>query len=1137
MAFDNRVRITRRFQRSISIDSDLTDPKSLEGFICPQSFSETLFSMAKHISDSGQGAFTWTGAYGAGKSSLAIALAAMLSGDKKSKKIVREIFDPKLVKEITDAFHSRWKGWKILPVVGSREEPVQIIGRTLADLGFAPPPLRNKWTQQHVLDSVQQVAAANSRTSGGLVIFIDEMGKFLEGASKDNLDLYIFQRLAELSNSNERIRVIGILHQSFDEYAYRLSREMRNEWSKVQGRFIDLGLTVTGDEQINLISRAIESDTSNKKSSSHTEAISKLICLPGSDSKNSVSSSLANCWPLHPVTACLLGPISRRRFGQNQRSVFGFLNSAEVHGFQYFLTNHSASELYKPCRLWDYLRSNLEPSIIASPDGHRWVTASSVYDRCEVEGMDADELAILKTIAVVDLFKDQSGLKPSFELLKTCFPLNQSKLKQSLKKLSDRRAITFKKFLGAYAIYAGSDFDIETAVSKAAEEIQEIDYPQLNELANLRPVLAKRHYHATGAMRWFEITISSLEDVDKIIAQKQKDDNSIGQFVLIVPAYRGRFRAHKLCEEFINSNKLGSVILGVIGESESLTSHALDLLALKAVRDKSSSLAGDDVARREIESRIAGTTEIVVKEIYKGIDNARWYCDGKSQHSFKRDELSILASDLADIHFDDSPKIQNELLCRVKPSTSASLGRKLLLHAMVDNIGQERLSISKNSVEYGLFASIIESTGLYRHDGSEWKFCAPKKRNHANLLPAWSAALNHIRENQDRLINVVEIYNIWRAAPFGIKDGVMPVLVAAFILAESDKVVVYQRSVFRSKFTNVDVDYLIKVPELIQLRWFDISDSMKQLLRGISDIVRDLGSGYNSPTLEPIDVGRGLIAIYDDLPNWTKHTMNLSNHAIQARDIFKRAHDPNNFLFVDLPQLAGNQKFTTAKERENITTVLREGLSELVHAYPKMLQQLRDQMLRELKVVNFSASALSQLRSRAENIRHVGGNFHIQAFVGRLSQYNGSDDGLEGISSLAVNKSPRNWIDNDVKQAKIALAELSKKFLLAETFAHVEGRTDKRQSIGVIIGLPDGKRQTEHSEFDVADTDKNEIDKLVSGINGYLINQNQQQKNLILAALAQIIHDRLTDSGDRSELMELPSSTGNPGHDNKSKET
>ena len=87
------------------------------------------------------------------------------------------------------------------------------------------------------------------------------MGKFLEAAAQDGTDIYVFQQLAEAaSRTNGRLLVVGVLHQAFEEYAHRLSREMRDEWVKIQGRFIDLAVNTTGEEQIDLISRAIESD-------------------------------------------------------------------------------------------------------------------------------------------------------------------------------------------------------------------------------------------------------------------------------------------------------------------------------------------------------------------------------------------------------------------------------------------------------------------------------------------------------------------------------------------------------------------------------------------------------------------------------------------------------------------------------------------------------------------------------------------------------------------------------------------------------------------------------------------------------------------------------------------------------------
>ena len=209
--------------------------------------------------------------------------------------------------------------------------------------------------------------------------------------------------------------------------------------------------------QIELISRAIESDIAPQQFSFLAATVAAFARRQSTGDRERLASVFEACWPLHPVVASLLGTISRRRFGQNQRSIFGFLNSLEPHGFQDFLEKTGDEALYGPDRLWDYLRGNLEPSILASPDGHRWALATEALERCEAIGGDALHIRLLKSIAVIDLFKERSGLVANFDLLKSCFPEDSAKaLKKTLSQLDTWSFTIFKKFLDAHAIYAGA---------------------------------------------------------------------------------------------------------------------------------------------------------------------------------------------------------------------------------------------------------------------------------------------------------------------------------------------------------------------------------------------------------------------------------------------------------------------------------------------------------------------------------------------------------------------------------------------------------------------------------------------------------------------------------------------------------
>ena len=1109
MALNERVRIARRFLRSIRIDSDLGDVAALEGFICPQSSADILATMARHVSETGQGAFTWTGPYGSGKSSLVVALSTLLNGNAGLQKEAAKVFGTRLTKAIHGALPTGTKGWRILPVVARRDDPVAVIGEAAKRAGLVSRQPRGGWTESNLIVTLTEAAAEKPNTHGGLVLFIDEMGKFLEATAQDGSDIYILQQLAEAaSRSNGRFLIVGVLHQAFEEYAHRLSHEMRDEWAKIQGRFIDLIINTAGEEQIDLISRAIESDHRAKKSGPLASAVAGFVRRDRAGDTERLAAMLEACWPLHPVVACLLGPISRRRFGQNQRSIFGFLNSSEPHGFQDFLNHAGDGELYSPDRLWGYLRANLEPSILASPDGHRWALAAEALERCEAIGGDNLHIRLLKTIAVIDLFKERSGLVANTELLRTCFPDTPAKaLEKALSQLDTWSFTIFKKFLDARAIFAGSDFDIDAAVRAALDEIDEIDFKELKTLAGLQPILAKRHYHETGALRWFDVNIVPVSGIVEFAAGFEPENGAIGQFLLAIPTDgESEDHAEDLCRKAARHSDAWDIVVGISKRSWAVVPLARELFALDSVSNDHPELAGDPVARREVSARLAALQALLEAELHKTFDNALWFRKNHQPKHLRQADLNGIASELADRRFEQSPRLHNELLNRQKPSSNAIAAQNTLLRRMVLNEGEPRLDIEGFPAEGGLFASILEATGLYVQQGKIWRFVSPTacEADPCRLAPLWQKAFTHVKAHANRTVAFSELFDEWRKPPFGVKDGMMPLLAVAFVLSQRDKIAVYRDGIFRAKFNDVDVDYLAKDPAFIQLRWMHLGDISRRLLSGMAEVVRDLDKSNKLVHLEPIDVGRGLVAIYDQLPKWTERTMRLSANAVNIRDLFKRAHDPNQFLFDDIPGTLGEDvSLASDKDLRRVIERVREGLEELVQAYPSMLQRLRDLMLVELQVPNVSSQSLAELRERAENISQLAGDFRLDAFVGRLSQYDGSDECFEGIASLAANKPPRDWVDPDLDQAAIELADMAQKFLRAETYARVKGRPDKRQAMAVVIGI-NGRPAPLLQEFDIADSDRAAVNNLIERVDSILDEADTSRRSIILAALAEL---------------------------------
>ena len=1108
MPLSERVRVNRRFRRSIRIDTDITEPEALEGFVCPESSASVLRNMAQHLKETGQAAFTWTGPYGVGKSSLVVALSAVLNGLPEVRSKASNILGAETANAIWEGMSPKQKGWRILPVVGRRERPAQVLGEALERSRFVRGRRMEPWTDEAIFDVLTSIAWRRPRIRGGLIVFIDEMGKFLEAAAYYGSDIYFFQQLAEIaSRSDGRLVVVGILHQAFEEYAYGLSRDMRDEWAKVQGRFIDLAINVDAEEQLGLLARAIEVSGDHETSDHLSVRVANLL------HRHLKPSLLEDCWPLHPITACLLGPISRRRFGQNQRSLFSFLNSTEPFGFQDFLNAATREQLYDPDMLWDYLRVNLEPSIIASPDGHRWAMAVDALERCRAAGGSDLQIRLLKVIALVDLFRERSGLSANLRLLALAIAEAEDDIRVAIAILEESSIVIFRKFSDSYSIFEGSDFDIDNAVDEAYDSIDEIDFARLSELADLQPVVAKRHYHETGAIRWFDTSIAPLRDIEEIVENYSPGRGSVGSFILALPAQGDSHEAVERVAGRLRRRQSSGVIVGIPQWTTwTIDSLARELLALEQVRDNSPELRGDRVARLEVEARIADVQDRIEVDLAMALKNAKWQGMGMAPQILDDAELNGLATDIANSRFHESPQLHNELLNRLKPSSNAVAAQNALLRRMVLHEGEKRLGIEGYPAEGGLFVSLLDSTWLYRETLEGWRFMAPTAENDpSKLFPAWQATTDFLESQSQRSVSVAEIYDIWRGAPFGIKDGLMPILATAFALSNRENLAFYREGVFQVRMTDLDTEYLTRDPRDIQFRWMDLSNVSRGLLSEMAAIVRTLDPSNTLPDLVSIDVARGLVSIYDALPTWTGRTQQLSSNAKRIRHLFKQAKDPNRLIFDDIPQIFGGQQ---PEDGDNwfpeIAQRVQDGLEELQQAYPSMLCQLQETLLAELGVPNSSMDSLSELRVRAGNIRQLSGDHRLEAFVLRISEFDGTASDMESLASMAANKPSRLWTDFDVDRARIELAGMARSFVRHEAYAHVKGRPDRRHAMAVVVGL-DGRPI--HDAFEVSEHEQAKVDSLITRVQAVLSESGEEEQNIILAALARVSAEYLEARG------------------------
>lgn len=1056
MPVSQPVQIARHYRRSVRIDADIGRPEALDGYVLTDTAREALSIMSRQINDTTDRAFTWTGPYGGGKSSLAVVLASALSMDASVRIRARAILGES-VPGFQDAFRVSSKGWLVLPLVGKRAsvaaETAKVLNATLEPtVLYAPSQVVN-----------DLVGLAEGGRFDGVLLLVDEMGKFLEAAAAGGEDIHFFQDLAEKAGrSKGRLVVVGLLHQSFRQYASRLGIEAREEWAKIQGRYGDISFVATGDEVVQLIGNAIECTVEHSQSAPTARVIAAAIASRRPSVGESMATLLDKCWPLHPVTAALLGPASRRQFGQNERSVFGFLSSLEPHGLQDFLRTWDGKTVYGPDRYWDYLRANLEQAILASPDGHRWAQAVEAVERAEAKGADEIEIALAKVLALIDIFRGSSGLMATDEVLRTAIAaVPEQKVATALEKLSHWRVAVYRKHIPSWTVFEGSDFDIDQAVSKARATFVGVDTATLTSMANLNPIVAKRHYHETGTFRWMGVSLHTLQEAERLTDTYKAEGGEFGRFALVLPDRQAVEQDVLVKLAALRPDSTRALVFGVPPNFQLIADLGAELVSLRIVQDTSPEIEGDSVARREVAARLLAVKGALEESLREAVAKARWvFGDSVS----RAQSLSATASDMADDRFDASPSVWSELINRDVLSTNSVKARRDLMHRMVNNGEQQRLGLEGFPAERGLYETVLVETGLHGAIAPEaWGFKGPIAELNPGLHSLWETTRQAVLGASGKGLSAAELYEMWARPPFGVKTGLMPVFLLAFAMAHAEHVAVYRDGMFEPKLTDVDADELLQDPRRFNLRWIDKDSDHATALESIAQALRQCGFAPNGGS--PLEVSRNLVKLAFSLSSWAKRTQRVSKEAKAVRDILLRANDPNRLLMIDLPAIL------EVPMRE-VGTRLEPLLRELLDAYPLMLRKVDRAMAEALDA---AAGEDMELRERAEPIAKFGADLRLQGFAARLAKRDGSLQGIEGILSLAANKPPRDWTDLDIEAALLAVSDLALSFRKAEALVSVHGRGLGREAIAVVIGTG-GASEVITKTFELASRDKQAVD-------------------------------------------------------------
>ena len=1093
------VKIERRFARSARLDADLSGTPPLVGYVMQASIAKALTTFADSQRESLQGAYTWTGPYGGGKSSAALLVANLIAGTPGNRQIAGDIVGGKLNRLYAEAFPESKGRWNVVAVTGSRTR--------LRDAIVEAASVALNWSSAQAVKYgatddalIAALIAGVDNGSSGILLILDELGKLLEHEALEGGDVHLLQDLAErATRSKGRLVVIGILHQSFEQYAARAARDARQEWAKVQGRFQDIAFLSGADETVTLLGRAISAEHP-ANTLERAELVAKSIAKRRPTEVGVLTEALADTWPLNPVSALLLGPMSRARFAQNERSVFGFLSSAEPAGFQEFLgTADVGSGTYDPAMLWDYMAANFGMSLAAGNDGNRFSLAYEAIERASAKGHGL-HVALTKSAAIIEFFRNGSGLALADEFLEAAVPGATTRaVKAAIKDLLDWAILIRQPRLGGYALFCGSDFDLEEAIGRAVVPVDSLQLEGIPQRVGYGFAAAKRHYFMTGTLRTFEIALQVVtpnEEVEALAARilaRTKHGSGL-MLLLLGDSKLPRQATEELAKATAKLLKAsGRVIaVGVASESFALSNAAAELMAVERVFREHPQLEGDRIARREIAARQSRSIDYLYRKLEVALEGAMWHLSPSPALAY-HEPLAVVASKLADVGYAKSPILKSELLQRDKPSSNAMAALRDLAHAMVGGFAQKQLGMTQYPAELGLYLTVLKPFGLHREiEPGRWNFAGPDdSREGKSLQPAWDLLDQAGEETLDA------VYARWAAPPFGIKGGVMPPLALAYMLAKRDSVAVYVDGVYQNAIDDVLVDRLLQKPSSFRLRHIDRSVREMAFLGGLAKLLNVTESSASLP------IAAAVFQRFEALPNFAKRTKRLDGHVRLIRDVVMKADDPERLLFNDLPAALGDRLSPDA---------IFDAILAAEQSYPALLEELRVALGRALGIDHRDFGGIAE---RTQQIRAMTNDYNFDAFADRAAAIEQGTGDIESLVSVLLHRPARNWSDRDREEAMTEIARYGRRFRELEALAVVRDRRTNSEALALVVGL-DPLAPPLMRSFVLNDQEKAAAaglaDKLVAAIRA-----DNKDSRLQLAALARAVATLAADIEDEAE--------------------
>lgn len=937
--------------------------------------------------NSGMHSFSIIGTYGTGKSSYLMALEKDLTSHEMLLLQNREVF-------------GGCSRFEFLNILGDYNSLSNILANKLN--------CEKNEDSRNIFDALNNYYQKLRRNDTFLFIIIDEFGKILEHAAKNNpeSELYFLQRLAEFVNvSSRKIILITTLHQNFGAYAQKLTEAQRNEWIKVKGRFKELVFSEPVEQLLFLASEQLskreypQDYTSTVKllnSAKKARFISPQIC----------AKTINKLYPLDAFSAiCITKAI--QKYGQNERTLFSFLTATGRGSLSEFKSK--GKETYNLSYVYDYIVYNFY-SVISevNSDTTNWTALRVAIERVE-SGIIGDEniedaLKIVKTIGLLNLF-GSSSVTISKELLEE-YSLNALRIDNPAKILDiliKNKIIRFASYKSSYILFDGSDIDIEDEMFKAANIVPMplVNISDLTPFVNQRAISVSEEYYRKGTPRYFEYVIKNEPEVIK-------PQNDIDGYIQLIFPLEDNLISKVI--ELSKACKYANIFV-VFNNVAEIRKHLYEIHKLQYLLQYV--ILEDRVAKKEVNNQISYEKSLINKAINDSLiseaNNTSWIYNGEiiQVHSYK--DFNKLLSKVCKQVYYNTPVLKNELFNKQKLSSAISLAKVKLLDAMLENSDKEDFGFAKDTCppEKAIYYTIFKDTGIHKKDTNGIYYLGEPENN--NIKGLWDTCNEFISSSLDKPRKLTELIKILKSEPIKLKQGVIDFWLPIYLFIKQQDFAIYNEQGSYVMNINKELfEILQKKPGEFSIKAFNVSGIKIEFFKKYRQFLRkDENTSFGASSF--IETFKPFLLFYRNLNDYAKNTNKFENAStMNFRNILAQAKDPEKAFFEEMPEALGfkqSLKDDNPEFVEQYILLIRNAVQELNVCYDNLLYRINERLVDTLSLPKDYNEYKVILEQRYKGVKKYLLTVKCRNFLERiLAPSANMKEFLEKISNVVIDK-------------------------------------------------------------------------------------------------------------------------------------